>query len=196
MLHLKCFNNYYFTVTMSKRKLYSTTEQPCVEDKNYDPYKCMESVFSRQRGCQYPWNIYNDLGVPVCSNYGEVAEMLKHRDRNQGHWRHRFNSFERLVRTKMACPQPCEGTKYSVEVHNWKKSKTGFSIQISLSDSLISHEEQYLSCDMHCIIGEFGGNLGFFLGGSLLFGLDIVLQYCAKALSIIYYVWNTKSIRL
>ena len=180
---------------MTKHTLYPTAEQPCVERKNYYPYKCMESVFSEQRGCHYPWNSYNHIYVPVCPSYGKIAKMLKSRDRNQGYRRHHFNLFKQAG-TKMACPMPCTGTEYDVEVHNWKKSKTGCSIQISLGDSLLGHKEQYLSCDMTCIIGEFGGNLGFFLGGSLLLGFDIIVEYWAKALGIISAFWRRISNRI
>ena len=87
-------------------------------------------------------------------------------------------------------------TKYAAELGGRPTTDSLRSIQIALTDSLISQEEEYLGCDMTCIIGEFGGNLGFFLGGSLLFGLDIILQHITKALQIIYVVWNRKSIRI
>lgn len=162
----------------------------------YQQYKCIESYFYKQWGCQYPWNIYEDLDVPVCDNYGTVANMLKSYNRSLGFRRKNFRYFERLVRTKMECPPSCMRTKYAAELGGRPTTDSLRSIQIALTDSLISQEEEYLGCDMTCIIGEFGGNLGFFLGGSLLFGLDIILQHITKALQIIYVVWNRKSIRI
>jgi len=82
------------------------------------------------------------------------------------------------------------GTKYDVKIDAQWHYNGARQIQIKLSDSMISYKEEYLGCDMTCIIGEFGGNLGFFLGGSLLIGLDIILQYFAKALQTAYVVWN------
>ena len=35
------------------------------------------------------------------------------------------------------------------------------------------YEEEYTVCDWTCLIGEFGGNWGFFLGGSILAGFDL-----------------------
>jgi len=42
--------------------------------------------------------------------------------------------------------------------------------------TLIEMEEEYLICDRSCLIGEIGGNLGFFLGGSLFTGFDYILK--------------------
>ena len=39
-----------------------------------------------------------------------------------------------------------------------------------------TYEEEYIVCDWTCLLGEIGGNLGFFLGGSILTCLDIVLN--------------------
>ena len=30
------------------------------------------------------------------------------------------------------------------------------------------YEQEYMVCDATCLLGEIGGNIGFFLGGSLL----------------------------
>ena len=40
----------------------------------------------------------------------------------------------------------------------------------------IEHQEEYLECDSTCVIGDIGGNIGFFLGASILFGLDVIFE--------------------
>ncbi len=48
--------------------------------------------------------------------------------------------------------------------------------QVWFKNFFFSYEEEYLICDWTCLIAEFGGNLGFFLGGSLLALIDLVLR--------------------
>lgn len=37
------------------------------------------------------------------------------------------------------------------------------------------YEKEYLVCDWTCLVGEIGGNFGFFLGGSVLAVFDLIL---------------------
>ena len=47
------------------------------------------------------------------------------------------------------------------------------SLQVALDGFTIPHLEEFFKCDTGCVVGELGGNLGFFLGGSILLILDI-----------------------
>ena len=100
-------------------------------------------------------------------------------DRSKGYRRDQFTKFERIRRTNQACPPPCHTVAYAVELEHSDIGGSGKSLQIAFATFSILHTEEYSACDETCIIGELGGNLGFFLGGSLLFGLDIILD-CAK----------------
>ncbi len=53
-------------------------------------------------------------------------------------------------------------------------------VRIWFKDYLFTYEEEYLVCNWTCLIGEIGGNLGFFLGGSLLGMSDAILGWIAK----------------
>lgn len=53
-------------------------------------------------------------------------------------------------------------------------------VRIWFKDYLFTYEEEYLVCNWTCFIGEIGGNLGFFLGGSLLGMSDTILGWMAK----------------
>ena len=169
-------------------KLYPKGEQPCVQHHEYNQYKCYESYFSKQRGCQYPWNTYTDLDVPVCSNYGTIEKLLPRTD--AGRWREKLGYNERAARTEGTCPNPCEGTKYDVTLEKWQDWRSGCSLQITLTDFTINNEEEYLACDMTCVIGELGGNLGFFLGGSIWFGFNIIVEYLSKILNRLHLTHN------
>ena len=110
-----------------------------------------------------------------------------------GHYRFLMSPYKRLTATEGECPFPCVGTIYNVEVKEWEHGGSGHSLQISLDNLAISTEVQQLSCDITCIIGEFGGNLGFFLGGSLLFGFNAIAKYFSRALENMYMTWQNRN---
>ena len=89
---------------------------------------------------------------------------------------------EILLKKRKQCPPPCFLKKYSLQFEKWARFSRAdkVSLQISLDGFLIKHEEEYFTCDITCIIGELGGNLGFFLGGSILLGLDIIFKGLRK----------------
>ena len=122
--------------------------------------------------------------------------MIKSHDRNRGYSRETFRHFDHLVRTKMECPPPCLTTNYHVKLGGGQRVDYLRTMTIGFANALIKYQEEYIGCDGTCLIGEFGGNLGFFLGGSLLFGIDVMLQQFANALLIIHVVWNKMSIRM
>ena len=57
---------------------------------------------------------------------------------------------------------------------------TGMSIFFYFKDILIVTQTEYLVCDYSCLIGEIGGNLGFFLGGSVLALIDLIVNQIKK----------------
>ena len=85
----------------------------------------------------------------------------------------------------MQCPMPCQHTKYELVYSSWdiEKHSQGInfrSIQIGFSDFMIVYAKQYKMCDFACILGQLGGNLGFFLGGSVLAGFDFIIHAVSK----------------
>ena len=57
---------------------------------------------------------------------------------------------------------------------------SGMSIFFYFRDILIITQTEYLVCDYSCLIGEIGGNLGFFLGGSVLTLIDLLVHQAMK----------------
>ena len=80
-----------------------------------------------------------------------------------------------------------------MKTEKWEDWRSGRSLQIALTDLSINTRKEYLSCDMTCIIGELGGNLGFFLGGSLLFAFNIIVENTVQALTKIYMAWQNRN---
>ena len=169
----------------------SSKKKPCTENNDYNYYRCVESHFYKKRGCQYPWNIYKDLDVPRCDNFTEIEMMLYSKDGNKGYNRHFLGFSERWSRTQMQCPYPCRYTKYTFRYGKGTldfkdvRGISGKSIQIGFSDFVIHNWKEYLACDFSCVIGQLGGNLGFFLGGSILAGFDLIIYLSTKFVSAI-----------
>ena len=111
--------------------------------------------------------------------------MIKSYDRNMGYRRERFTPFEQITRTNGTCLPPCKSTLYRTRFQKWDISGEGRSFQIAFPDFSIVSETEYVKCGYACIIGELGGNLGFFLGGSLLFVIDLVIHYVGMLAKIV-----------
>ena len=112
-------------------------------------------------------------------------------DRTKGFRRETFTNSERTSRTSKECLRPCQVTIYDLklekwEMESWTTGVTGKSLQIAFSDFTITFREEYLACDITCVIAELGGNLGFFLGGSILLALDIIIEYAFKMIQFFY----------
>ena len=83
---------------------------------------------------------------------------------------------------KSGCPQPCTISVYELEYSYldnfaemaWLDGTPDWTVYLWFKNYLFTYEEEYDVCDPTCLIGELGGNLGFFLGGSLLTYYDLL----------------------
>ena len=155
----------------------NTRNQVCNDDPSYNYYQCVESYFYSKRGCQYPWNFYTNLDLPRCKGYKNIQRMIKTMDPNDGYKRHLFPPSDRFIRTQEKCPPPCFSTSYNAVFEEWSMHGSNVSLQIAFADFKTTQRTQYPACDNTCMLGEIGGNLGLFLGGSILLGLDIFMEY-------------------
>ena len=155
----------------------------------------MESYFYKQRGCQFPWNKDKNLGLRTCSDYSEIYSIPHMFDKAHGYRRERWSKYARLRKTNYACPTPCFSKHYDVKIETWKNDvvpeEKKVSLQITFEDFVVSQREEYIGCDSTCILGEIGGYLGFFLGGSVLVGIDIVLRLISDVHGKLYKTINS-----
>ena len=169
-----------FSVKVSTQKRISTTETKCEDDPEYNFFQCTEDYYSEKRKCQFPWNVNNNSDVKICRKFSELSSVQWQFSQNidTGAGREMFKLSEILLKKGNQCPPPCFLKKYLLQFEEWARFSTAdkLSLQIALDGFLINHEEEYFNCDTTCIIGELGGNLGFFLGGSILLGLDMIFK--------------------
>ena len=100
-------------------------------------------------------------------------------DPNKGHGRELFRPSELVARTNGNCVPPCKNTIYDIKIKNWDIRTFGQNIHILITfpDFAFMSYNEYAACGWTCIIGELGGNLGFFLGGSMIMAIDLILEY-------------------
>ena len=103
-------------------------------------------------------------------------------DPNKGHGRELFRPSELVARTNGNCVPPCKNTIYDIKIEKWAIATYGRNrnVLITFPDFAFMSYNEYLACGWTCIIGEFGGNLGFFLGGSLILSIDVMLESVEK----------------
>ena len=171
----------------TKRKL-STPDRPCNDESSYSFHKCIESYLYRKRGCQFPWNYYEDLhDVPVCESYAENIDSLNKSAHvsSLGAFRDYWTNFQRTLNTNGDCPQPCNVTSYKLKYEVNDASGEGHNLSIAFKNFVFQHSDEFRSCDFTCFIGELGGNIGFFLGGSLLSIIEYLLIYVVPKLKMV-----------
>ena len=165
---------------MIRKKKYSsisTQNKPCNEDStSFQVCKDIElhDHFRKQYECQIPFLLswthasYNG-SLPACNN--SVALMA-------------FQTPSDFV-TDCKSILPCKYSRYTLrsteekvdEVHN---DVTSFKTrEITLDDTLELHES-FIGYDAISFIGEAGGTLGMCLGWSLLFFVELLLDYAVQ----------------
>ena len=103
-------------------------------------------------------------------------------DPNRGHGRELFRTSELVARTNGKCVPPCKNTKYNIKIEKSAIRTYGRNrnFLITFPDFAFMSYNEYLACGWTCIIGELGGNLGFFLGGSVMMAIDLILEYVRR----------------
>lgn len=169
--------NISIIVKIETQKKLSTSRITCNDDPNYSFYKCSENYYNKIRGCQYPWSVNNESNTEICSKYSELSSLFWFFNQNTGNGagRDNFKLSEILLKYRKECPPPCYLKEYIVGFERWAwfSEAKPVSLQVALDGFTIYHLEEFFKCDTGCIVGELGGNLGFFLGGSILLALDL-----------------------
>ena len=170
----------FISVRISTEKKINTARMPCNDDPEYNFFKCAENYYSKKRGCNYPWSSNKMSNTTECGKYTELSPLIWHYNQNidTGAGRENFKLSEIILQLKNDCPPPCFQTTYSIGFEKWAwfSDATPVSLQLALDGFTFYHEEEFYKCDTTCIIGELGGNMGFFLGASVLLSVDILIS--------------------
>lgn len=163
----------------------SSDSRQCTSDPNYSFMKCVEEFHIKKRGCQAPWLFFPEFDYPMCRKLIEMPGKF-YREIDEQDWsRPYWSKIEKVIKT--GCPQPCTVSNYDFQYSYVDEIDIGLDgdadwvLYLWFQNFLFKYEEEYQVCDVTCLIGELGGNLGFFLGGSLLSFFDV---FVVKILSL------------
>ena len=147
-----------------KEKIHlNTHEHPCIEDIHYSLTECLHEYAFKQSNCKL--NNFGSLkeGKRFCTKEGfesfiETLQYLKQEDIED-------------IKTVSGCISKCKNTEYSYEKNLQKvlwETNNRSEVFIQAKTSVVSYMKEYYTFDLNDLISSVGGNLGLFLGWSIL----------------------------
>ena len=94
---------------------------------------------------------------------------------------------------KSGCKLPCNvhiyNPRYSYQPEHDLNENLGdfradYVITLWFENYQFEHKKEFIVCDWTCLLGEMGGNFGFFLGGSVLLLYDLVSIMLGKFITV------------
>ena len=140
-----------------------TKENPCIEDNSYSFTQCIQEFTRKKTKCKFYVHPIENQSSVNCDEGAFIKYM------------------ELLVRIKQSritdiqeetgCYPKCQIVQYSYEIVekdlNWAANWTA-EVFIQPKSSIVEKTQEYYSFDSNDLISSIGGNLGLFLGWSLL----------------------------
>ena len=111
--------------------------------------------------------------------------MIESYDPNMGFNREWFSPSQIINKTSGMCLPPCKNIIYDIKIEKLHMTGEGNSILIYFPDFSFISKNEYVACGWTCMVGELGGNLGFFLGGSVIVVIDLIIEYARKLTNIV-----------
>ena len=124
---------------------------------------------------------FPDTDIDVCTTPQEIIPIGEEQEWSQAYW----SKIEKA--TKSGCMVPCTNTEYDLNYSYGGELNPGlgdddaeFVLTFWFKNFRFEYKEEYVVCDWTCLVGEIGGNFGFFLGGSILLIFDLTFLGISK----------------
>ena len=112
------------TIFKLKKTHFTSLSKPskdmlCESKDDYSWSKCLDALFSKQNGCQDPWNYHQDIPLPVRSNITQILEGYRKSSCRSNCWNKPLMSQRDLAAQTRGgdhCPLPCKREVFSPEV--------------------------------------------------------------------------------
>ena len=141
----------------------NTKKNPCKKMKNYSFTKCLQEYVRKETNCKIEFFSKEKDNTPHCKKkefnlYFHMLTNLKHDSLSE-------------VQKRSGCYPKCKVVHYFYDVEKsimtWK---TNYSSQVFLEpkSNVVKIASEYYEFDTNDLISSVGGNLGLFLGWSLL----------------------------
>ena len=149
--------------SIKKVKKISTEERPCVMDEEYSFTTCLQEYVIKQTNCSLNLFGQESKKTKICSKkaFDQYYDLLM----NIGQ--------DRISKIKQesGCYPKCRVTKYSFEKierpMNWNSAWSS-EVFVQAASSEVEYSEEYYTFDENDLISSVGGNMGLFLGWSVL----------------------------
>ena len=150
--------------------------RPCEQSPNYSFTKCLQKFAKSETNCQVDLNEFDQDQDQNCTkenflHYFDLLIQLKQ------------IPISSLIK-RSGCLQKCKTIQYPVETRlqksNWTSNWTA-EVYVQPKSNLVEHSTEYLFYDINDLLSSFGGNLGLFLGWSILSvleGASFILCLC------------------
>ena len=139
-----------------------TLDNPCVEDNSYSLTRCIHEYTRRRTNCQF--DVYQSEHQKVScdeddfKDYVDLLVKIKHGRITE-------------VQEETGCYPKCKVVQYSYEVGQtdltWPANWTA-QVFVQPKSSMVEKTQEYYTFGVNDLISSIGGNLGLFLGWSLL----------------------------
>ena len=161
---------------MEKTQLDTTTNE-CLGNSLVKLDRIMYEKVIETIGCNLPWVQYRNQSKENCQTESEFESYL--------------NATKNLQTDIKGIPKPCKQNAWTVmnffEERDWGFPRTEYEITFLGQDLRITIEQEDYIYSFNDFIGDFGGYLGLFLGGSfigLFDWLEKMIEQIRKRISI------------
>ena len=161
---LTLFNNSELQIVFSLKvtEKLSTDAKPCVLDPNYSFSKCLQDYVTRKTNCNVDFLAKYEQNSTCSGKSFDLffKELIKLKQEKISH-----------VQKDSGCYPKCKTLHFSYQkndkVINWRPKWTS-EVYIQPKSSVVEYSKEFYSFDLNDLISSVGGNLGLFLGWSLL----------------------------
>ena len=155
--------------TVKKITIINSRARPCIERDDYSFTKCVQKFAIDRTNCNIDYFAVGKDQKEMCKteNFFEYFKLLI--------WIKQSRLSD--VINESGCHPKCKMSHYSYEtIHkksHWTQNWTA-EIYIQPKSSIIEYSSEYYTFDSSDLVGTIGGNLGLFLGWSLLTFVEVL----------------------
>ena len=162
---LSLMHNTELNIMFQQKEVHSlsTKKDPCIKKENYSFTQCLQEYVRKETNCEIEFFSKLKDKTPLCKKkefdlYFHMLTNLKHDPLSD-------------VQKRSGCYPKCKAVHYFYELEKniltWKTNYTS-QVFIEPQSNVVEVASEYYEFDTNDLISSVGGNLGLFLGWSLL----------------------------